>query len=282
MKSCAILAGCLITGFASLAAAQPSNDRITPRAVAGQSSPSESAFAIAFVDGPPVCPERHSALQITGGTIWFIRSLLPESGGSVGRTADDETWDYRMLADDCVVDITVRAQVYRDGFWEPLLVPRWTRPSLSRDQRLTPEDRRSLEHFRKVLAARRDGKVDRQAEATTREAWLQGPGNLSRMIRIRRQSGAVSSFLEFEGMPENCVDVVGEYWLDQKGVAFYFPTNFPDGLNRFEAEFHRFDDFRGRLAFIQGGCRVEMTIGKAIRGHGRWTPIPIESITRFR
>jgi hypothetical protein len=286
MKSCAILTGCLISGFASLAAAQPSSDRITLPAVAGQSSPSESAFAIAFVDSPPVCPQHHSALQIAGGAVWFIRSLLPNSGASFGRIADDETWDYRLSADDCVLDITVRVQVYRDGRWESLLVPRWSRPSLTPDQRLTPEDRRSLEHFRKVLAARlaarRDARVDRQAEATTREAWQEGPGNLARKIRIRRQSGAVSSFLEFEGMPENCVDVVGEYRLDQRGIAFQFPTNFPDGLNQFETEFHRFDDFRGRLALIQGGCRVEITVGKAIRDHGRWMPIPIASIARLR
>jgi hypothetical protein len=282
MTSSVMLAGYLIAGFVSVAAAQSFNDRFGLHAIAGQSSPSDAAFAITFIDSPPVCPERHGALQIASGTIWLIRSPHPAGGGGISKAADDETYEHRMLADDCVINITVRAQVYRDARWVSLLVPRWMRPSLSPAQRLSPEDRRSLEHWRRLLEVRRQGIVDPQAETTTREAWLQGPGNLPRMVRIRQLAGGFSSFYEFEGAPESCVEAVGEYLLDQRRITFHFPTNFPDDINRFDVEFHRFDDFRGQLVFVRGDCRVELTVGKAVRDHGRWLPIPISSIARSK
>src|SRR5436309_853494 len=149
MMSRLFVASCLIAGFANGAAAQLSGDRVVR-------APEPAAFAIRFIDSPPVCHEYQGALQISGGTIWLLRSRS-ESGSGVGgviKPVDDETHLYRVMTDGCVLDITLRAQVYRDGDWTPLLVPRWMRPSLPPEQRLTPEERRRFEELQSKLAQR--------------------------------------------------------------------------------------------------------------------------------
>jgi hypothetical protein len=108
--------------------------------------------------------------------------------------------------------------------------------------------------------------------------WLNGPGNLPRMMRIRQQTGAIGTFLVFEEVPETCVEAVGEFWLDQAGMAFSFPTEFLDDANRFSIEHRRFDDFRAELVLRGRGCRVEITIGKAIRARDGWLSIQLDSI----
>src|SRR5262245_64945145 len=125
MMSRLFVASCLIAGLADSAAAQTPGDR-----VAGASAP--AAFAIQFIDSPAVCHEYQGALQISGGTIWLLRSRSGSGSGAggVGKPVDDETHGYGVMTDGCVLHITLRAQVYRDGDWTPLLVPRSMRPGL--------------------------------------------------------------------------------------------------------------------------------------------------------
>ena len=76
------VSSCLIAGFASGAAAQASG-------VVGGSEP--AAFAIRFIDSPPVCHEYQGALQISGGPIWLLHSRSG-SGSGVGGVAVAAWW----------------------------------------------------------------------------------------------------------------------------------------------------------------------------------------------
>ena len=269
------VAGCLVAGLANGAAAQTPGDRVV-----GASEP--AAFAIRFIDSPPVCHEYQGAVQISGGTIWLFRSRSGSGSfaAGIGKPADDETHAYGVMTDGCLLHITLRAQVYRDGDWTPLLVPRGIRPSLPVEQRLTPEERRRLEEFRSALAQRQQGGASPPTVVRPSEEWLQGPGDLPRMIRMLRQTGGFSSFFNFDGMPESCLEVVGEVRVDQRGIVFEFPTNVPDEINHFSTDLRRFDDFRGQLALMRNECRIEITVGKAMRQDNRWLPIPIAAMVR--
>ena len=273
MMSRLFVSSCLIAGFASGAAAQASG-------VVGGSEP--AAFAIRFIDSPPVCHEYQGALQISGGTIWLLRSRSGSGSGVGGviKAVDDETHLYRVMTDGCVLDITLRAQLYRDGDWTPLLVPRWARPSLPPEQRLTPEERRRLEEFRSKLAQRQQGGASPPTAVRPSADWLQGPGDLPRRIRIRRQTGGSGSFFNFDGMPEHCLDVIGDVRVNQRGIVFEFPTDVPDDINHFSTDLRRFDDFRGQLVLMRNGCRVEITVGKAMRQDDRWLRIAIAAMVR--
>jgi hypothetical protein len=264
-------------GFTNLAVGQVPLD-----VIAGRSSSKQVAFAISFTGSPPICPEGHGALQISAEAIWFIQSPVSRgnANSTIGKPTDDETYQHRTATYDCLLDVTVRVHVLRDGQWTPLLVPRSMRPSLPPEERFSPQERREIERLSAALKERLRSGVRPSSDESNR--WLNGPGNLPRLTRIFNQTKGMSAFYEFDGMPANCVQVVGEYWLDQNGIAFFFPTNFPDDFNRFAAEFYRFDDFRSRLVFVRGECRVEMTIGKAVLDHGLWLPIPIASIARSR
>src|SRR5262249_42844796 len=158
--------------------------------------------------------------------------------------------------------------------------PRSMRPGLPIEQRLTPEERRRLEELRSTLAQRPQGRVSPPTTVRPSEEWLRGPGDLPRKMRMFLQTGGFSSFFKFDGMPEDCLDVVGEVRVDQRGIAFEFPTDVPDEINHFSTDLRRFDDFRGQLALMRNGCRVEITVGKAMRQDDRWLPIPIAATVR--
>jgi hypothetical protein len=273
----------LILGFASLVTAQPLSDRIAH----------EAAFRLAFIDSPPVCPEEHSALQISGHTIWFFRSprgQYAHTNWAVTQVTDNETYQTQISTYyNCLIDITIRAQVFHNGQWTPLLLPKGLRPGLSQEERRELEEeeeeqrplRERLQESLQLAQKRLSGIAPTDEERQAAQAWLQGPGNFPRSQRIFSQTGTVATFLDFEGMPESCVGV-GEYFTDQKGITFYFPTNSPDEFSQSTVDLYRFDDFRGRLVFSRRECQVEMTIGKAIRNQNRWLPIPIAAVVRSR
>jgi hypothetical protein len=271
-----ILFGWFLCAFATAAAAQQPSPYIDLNAMAGQPSSNDLALAISFIDSPPVCPESHGALQISGGPIWFIRSPTPPGNGNrtISKPIDDGTYRIQIDTFDCLIEVTLRMQVLRDGHWTPLLVPESMRPSTSAEKRaelVRPLQERLQEQSNSV-----------RPSAEWYDNWLQGPTSLARVTRIQRQTGGSGSFYQFDGMPENCINAVGGYSLDQRGLVLSFPTNFPDDYNRFAAQLYRFDDFRGQLVFAHNDCRVEITIAKSIRQNGAWLPIPIASIARSR
>jgi hypothetical protein len=266
----------LLCAFATASAAEQPTPYIDLNAVAGRPATSD-VFAISFIDSPPVCPESHGALQISGGSLWFIRSPTSRGDGTrtVSKPIDDGTYRILISTDYCLIDITLRTQVLRYGQWTPLLVPESMRPSMSAEKR-TELMRPLLERLRELS---KDGA---RSSAEAYDNWLQGPSSLARVTRIQRQTGGVGSFYQLDGMPANCINAIGGYWLDQKGLMFSFPTNLPDEYTRFAAQLYRSDDFRGQLVFRHDDCRVALTIAKAIHQSGTWLPIPIASIARSR
>ena len=243
----AILFCSFLCAFATASAAQQPSAHINLNVMAGQPSSNGAAFGIAFIDSPPVCPEDLGALQISGGPIWFIRSPAPPEKwkSTISKPIDDETYQIVMIsAYDCLIDITLRTQVLRYGQWTPLLVPK--RESMS------AEERAEL----KRLFLERSQEQSNNGVRPLVEAY----NNWLRETSIQRQTGGLSSFYRFDGMPENCIKAVGEYSLDQKGIMFFFQTNFPDDYNRFAAQLYRFDDFRGQLVLLnhkpESFCRI--------------------------
>jgi hypothetical protein len=167
------------------------------------------------------------------------------------------------------------------GQWTPLLVPQSMRPDLSEDERRElAEQRRELAEQLRAAAERLRNRAGAPSEEERQvwQAWRNGPGNLPRMLRLQQQTGAQSTFLEFEEIPQACIEAFGELSLNQSGISFSFPTHFPDDLDRFTVEHRRLDDFRAQLLLVGRNCRVEMTIGKAIRADGRWVSIQLDAI----
>jgi hypothetical protein len=171
-----------------------------------QPSSNEPTFGLAFIETPPVCLEGREALQISPGVVWFIQS--PRGYG------------------------------HRDGQWTALLVPKSMRPNLSEDERsqLWKEQRALRERLQATIERSRErlqnggrppSEEARRASEEKRQAWLNGPGNIPRMLRIRQQTGAASTFLEFDAMPGVCVEAFGELWLNQEASRFPFRGTLP-------------------------------------------------------
>jgi hypothetical protein len=255
-----------------------------PRSGPDQPSSNDPAFGLAFLETPSVCFEGREALQISRGVVWFIQPRESfRRTGARGRSMPIDNGTYLRLigTDECAIEFTIRVQANRDGQWTPLLVPQSMRPDLSEDERRElAEQRRELAEQLRAAAERlrnRAGALSDE-ERQVWQAWLNGPGNLPRMLRLQQQTGAQSTFLEFEEIPEACVEAFGELSLNQRGISFSFPTHFPDDLDRFTVEHRRLDDFRAQLLLVGRNCRVEMTIGKAIRADGRWVSIQLDAI----
>jgi hypothetical protein len=247
-------------------------------------SSNEPAFGLAFLETPSVCFEGREALQISQGVVWFIQPRESfRRTGVHGRSMPIDNGTYLRLigTDECAIEFTIRAQANRDGQWTPLLVPKSMRPDLSEDERRElAEQRRELAEQLRAAAERLRNRAGAPSEEERQvwQAWRNGPGNLPRMLRLQQQTGAQSTFLEFEEIPQACIEAFGELSLNQSGISFSFPTHFPDDLDRFTVEHRRLDDFRAQLLLVGRNCRVEMTIGKAIRADGRWVSIQLDAI----
>ena len=250
----------------------------------GQPSSNDPAFGLAFIETPPVCLEGREALQISRGVLWFIQSRESlRRMGVRGRSMaiDNGTYLRVIGTDDCAIEFRISVQVNRDGQWMPLLVPKPLRSDLSEDERreLAEQHRKLAEQLRAAAERLRNrAGAPSEEERQVWQTWLNGPGNVPRMLRLQQQTGAQSTFLEFEETPQVCIEAFGELWLNQRGISFSFPTDFPDDRDRFTVEHRRIDDFRAQLLLVGRNCRVEMTIGKAIRSDGRWLSVQLDAI----
>jgi len=228
-----------------------------------------------FEEGSVVCPEERTLLTISNGQLSQLQhNPSPPARWRRHETKmiDDETYRSQYATDECRFDLLVRMQVLRDGSWASLLVPRLNRPSLSAEEKknalddLLESGRRRSES---LSPEERKERLDRFLELG-RTGWSMG--RLSTMrLGVR-----------FEGAPPNCLQAVGEFDLNAKGLALSFPTNLPGDLNRFVIERADVDPYRTRLYLTRDDCRFELSISKFFLRGDEWVPVPVAPATPVR
>ena len=90
---------------------------------------------------------------------------------------------------------------------------------------------------------------------------------------LGEELGGLSQGFFFENAPKPCVEGVGTFLLDRDGATFSFMAGLPGDINRFVIERADVDPYRGRLYFMQGDCRYEITIGIWFWYHFDWAPL---------
>ncbi len=87
--------------------------------------------------------------------------------------------------------------------------------------------------------------------------------------------GTMRTGFVFEGASPNCLQAVGEFDLNQKGLALSFPTNLPGDLNRFVIERADVDPYHARLYLVRDDCRFELSISKSVLHGDQWAAVPL-------
>jgi hypothetical protein len=271
-----VVAAGLLLALSGATAAQKASDRVDldtiakePR-FAGLPSVRPAAVQIAFAETEAACPERHGNLQMSGGELrlhqLFTRSYRPESSFPPRniKPIDDEGYQYEIATKDCRIQLDVRLQIRRDGAWTSLSLPWTTLPSIPPAEKSTALNR-----------------LREQA----REKAKSGPPASNRVIgsppvktMLGEEMGAQSEGFFFENAPKPCVEAVGTYALDRDGAIFSFMAGLPGDINRFVIERADADAYRGRLYFVQGDCRYEITVGMSVWYHYDWAPVRLVSI----
>jgi hypothetical protein len=270
---------CLVLNLESAASAQQSQNRIDLSADGGAPLPPGAASppaisGIAFRPADVVCPEEHGAIEIRSGQMYLTRinsenqarsNKLP--GDGLGgrfhaKPLDDETYQYEIGNEQCRLVLQVRLQTQRDGEWQPVLLPYWSRPSVSKEERSARA--RQLRNFFNEHRGR--GK----AESQPRPPPPPGPQMLGDV------SGSAEGFF-FEGLSEatlaDCFQAVGTYEVNQEGVFFTFLRTLPGNVNRFAIERNDINNYQGRLSFVQDGCRVQITTSGSWKYNFEWAPL---------
>jgi hypothetical protein len=271
-----VIAGGLLLVLSGAATAQQANDRIdldaiakTPR-IAGLPFVRPAAAQIGFADSEAVCPERHGNLQISGGELrlhqLFTRSYRPVRSFPSRdiKPVDDESYQYEIASEDCRIQLVVRLQVRQDGVWTSLPLP-WT-ARLS----IPPDEKRAM--LNELIGQSRE----RAKSRPPAENSLIGRKPVQTMLGDGL-SGLSEAFF-FEGAPTTCVDAVGTYALDGDGATFSFMAGLPGHINHFVIERADADAYQGRLYFLQGDCRYEITIGMWLWYHYDWAPLRLALI----
>jgi hypothetical protein len=274
---------CLALNLASAASAQQPQNRIdlsvseaTPLPPMAASPP--AIAGIAFRPADVVCPEEHGAIEIRSGQMYLhrmssqdqdkIRSNTP--GNGIGgrfhtKPLDDETYQYEIGNDQCRLVLHVRLQTQRDGEWQPALLPYWSRPSASNEGRSA-----HAQELRKFFEEHRGrGNADRQSRPP-----------LPPSPQLLGDASGMGEAFFFEGPSEatlaDCFQAVGAYEFSQEGVFFTFLRALPGNLNRFAIERNDINSHQGRMFFVQGGCRMQITTSGLWKYHTEWAPMTID------
>jgi hypothetical protein len=216
------------------------------------------AGRVEFSTTEAVCPHGFGTLRFRAdGAIFNLAALdfPPNATGGVAGTAalDDQTYRHRIAANACRVDIDIAEQVRRNEVWTSVLLPRTRRPSLSAEERSEAERQYADSHRDSVPLAH--------------------AGNASSAMGTLRQGifATIREGLGFDGA-QPCFDAVGDYLIDQRGLAFRFVTSLPGDLNRFVMERVDIDDDHSRLYLTHSDCRFELTISASILAQNEWVP----------
>jgi hypothetical protein len=265
----------LLFGLVTAVIAQEPTGQIDLEAVArwAQSRPEfVLVTGVLFVENDAQCMEDKGAVRISGRTLRYIHtteavipfqddSPLRANSWSNSTTAiDDETYQNRYSTSYCRLDIAVRQQVRRDGFWKSLPVVRHTPPNQSLKRRgVRPLPGESLNEQK---APSLDQKEEREV--------LRAMGNAGRLL-------ATSGWgFTFDNSPEICLEALGNFRVDRSGFQLSFLLPLSGDLNRFVIQRTELDAERGRLSLTHDNCRWELTVGRlSVRRNGQWVALPL-------
>jgi hypothetical protein len=269
---------CLVWNLGGAASAQQSKNRIdlSDASPLLEGAPSLGAVSrIAFRPTDAVCPEEHGTVEIRLGQMFLSRiksSTLPVNEpvrlSQNNKSLDDETYQYEIGNEECRIVLLVRLQTRRDGVWQPASLPYLSRPSVSKEERLA--FMRGMLDFMKER--RESGKSGAQPQPPQ-----QPDGQMLGDVSV------VGEGFFFEGQSKaalaDCFQAVGTYEVGQEGVFFMFPRGLPGNVNRFAIERNDINSYQGRLYFVQGGCRVQVTTSGSRKFNFEWAPLTIDNPT---
>jgi hypothetical protein len=289
---------CSYLGMLTTAAlAQEPTGRIDLDAVSEGQFPFFVAATIPFVDTDSQCPERRETLRFSEGILRLV-DFLPAGVAVVGpsgekifgrgpanaarhsgpswqetsKPGDDHTWRLDMLAPNCRMDIDIRQQVRRENGWISLRLPLEESEILLREmqQRL----RETIEKGRppRELTPREKEALDRMRRSLNARSTAGALGDAATGVRG----------VGFRDRPPTCVEALGDYQINQKGVVFSFFTPLPGDLNRFVMERVDPDPSHGRLYFTRGDCRWELTISRSVLRDDEWVALPLAPVRAKR
>jgi hypothetical protein len=73
---------------------------------------------------------------------------------------------------------------------------------------------------------------------------------------------------------------MGDSHIESSGIRFSFLTALPGDLNRFVIEREDPDANRGRLYFMRGDCRFELTVSQSVLRDGWWSRFRLRQFYR--
>jgi hypothetical protein len=214
---------------------------------------------VSFVESDFRCLEEHGTLRISGRRLVYLHIWTPPPTDPLAprwsTTAivnGDDTQGLRYLTPPyCQMEIAIRQHLRRDGAWVPL--HRATRlPGVYADSPAPSPNK------------------ERTVAQKERDDTLRAIGDAGRLATF----GGFT--FGFGDSPEICVEAIGDYRVDRTGLQFTFFVPLPDELNRFVIERADPDANHGRLYFVHGDCRWELTVSMSVRRDGRWIALPVE------
>jgi hypothetical protein len=275
MNHFTILFCAFLSAFVTASAAQEPSSRID-LAVVSDAPFRRFVVDVPFAQDDSQCPEDRGTLLISRGTLALMRSIPPAPRRTLGWSAtiqptDDETQQYWIRTSACNMYISVRQLIRHEGSWEPLLVPRQQRPSLS------PDERRELQRqFRENL------RTPKEPTTSSREMVDRATAASKEILAWRNAGGgfvaSMTSPFAFDDRPQTCFEALGDYQIGSSGIRLSFVAPLPGDLNRFVIERTDPDAIRRRLYFTRGDCRFELTISRSISRDGQWLSVPLAPI----
>jgi hypothetical protein len=273
---------CLVLLFQSAASAQQPQNRIDLSAdeaapLPAGSAPVPAISGIAFRSADVVCPEEHGTIEIRSGQMFLVRvssnnrtrsSKLPGNGVARmlhSKPLDDETYQYEIGNEECRLMLHVRLQTQREGRWQAVLVPYLNRSSVTKEERSA--------FMRKMFDAAKERRESRKSEP-------QPPPPQPPRIQLLGDANAVGEAFLFQDTPEtglaDCFQAVGTYELGQDGLFVTFLRALPGNLNRLTIERNDVNSYQGRLYFMHGECRFQVTVSGLRKYNSEWVPLTID------
>jgi hypothetical protein len=256
------MVGCLLIGWSGRAPAQEPSGHADLDLLAAMPSSRLVVVRVVFTPTAAICPQRLGTLRFRAdGSINELTAFgflsSPHDWQAATTALDDETYRSRVATDSCRVDLDIGEQVRLDNVWTPVLLPRQRRPSLTQEERRKATQEYANSHPDPVPLAQFGSYID--------------AGNARGTLGSLRQGGvgAMAEGLPFDGA-QRCFEAVGDYLVDQRGLALQFVANLPGGLNRFAIERVDIDDEHSRLYLTRGDCRFALTIGASVRAGDQW------------